>query len=136
MNKQGRIWAPDHLGHGFGRGPKVLLYICFSAKKSRLKYILDKKCSPKDLLLAAIEPDTDSLHQLLTRTQALPMASDHLSTTGIHLIPVGQKPTGISIYRRELLNSRRFRAYSRRFSAARRPVSGIRLSPAAAAGNY
>jgi hypothetical protein len=52
-------------------------------------------------------------------------------TTGIHLIPVGPKPTGISIYRRELLNSRRFRAYSRRFSAARRPLSGIRLSPSA-----
>jgi hypothetical protein len=24
-------------------------------------------------------------------------------TTGIHLIPVGQKPTGISLHRRELL---------------------------------
>jgi hypothetical protein len=38
------------------------------------------------------------------------------------------KPTGIT-------NSRRFRAYSRRLSAARRPLSGISLSPSAADEN-
>jgi hypothetical protein len=51
------------------------------------------------------------------------------TTTGKHLIPVGQESTEISI------NSRRFNAYSRRLSADRRQVSGIRLFPSAADGN-
>jgi hypothetical protein len=57
------------------------------------------------------------------------------STTGIHLIPVGLKPTGISPKPTGISNSRRFRAYSRRFQADRRHLSGIRLSPSAADGN-
>jgi hypothetical protein len=49
-------------------------------------------------------------------------------TTGMHLIPVGQKPTGINPKPTRISNSRRFRAYSRRLSVARRPLSGISLS--------
>jgi hypothetical protein len=49
-------------------------------------------------------------------------------TTGMHLIPVGQKPTGINPKPTRISNSRQFRAYSRRLSAARRPLSGISLS--------
>jgi hypothetical protein len=58
-----------------------------------------------------------------------------MRTTGIHLIPVGLKPTGISPKPTGISNSRRFKAYSRRFQADRRPSSGIRLSPSAADGN-
>jgi hypothetical protein len=57
------------------------------------------------------------------------------TTTGKHLIPVGQEPTGISIKPTGISNSRRVRAYSRRFPADRRQVSGIRLFPSAADGN-
>jgi hypothetical protein len=46
-------------------------------------------------------------------------------TTGKHLIPVGLKPTGISPKLTGISNSRRFRAYSRRFQADGRPLSGI-----------
>jgi hypothetical protein len=49
-------------------------------------------------------------------------------TTGIHLIPVGLKPTGISPKPTGISNSHRFQA-------DRRPLSGIRLSPSAADGN-
>jgi hypothetical protein len=58
-----------------------------------------------------------------------------ITTTGKHLILVGQEPTGISIKPTGISNSRRFRAYSRRLSADRRQVSGIRLFPSAADGN-
>jgi hypothetical protein len=56
-------------------------------------------------------------------------------TTGKHLIPVGQEPTGISLKPTGISTSRRFRAYSRRLSADRRQMSGIRLFPSAANGN-
>jgi hypothetical protein len=56
-------------------------------------------------------------------------------TTGKHLIPVGLKPTGIILKPTGISNSRRFRAYSRRFQPDGRPLSGIRLSPSAADGN-
>jgi hypothetical protein len=57
-----------------GAQPKSpLIYMFFSAKKSSPKYILDQKCGPKDLLLAAIEPGAGSLPQSLTRTHALPI---------------------------------------------------------------
>jgi hypothetical protein len=49
-------------------------------------------------------------------------------TTGKHLIPVGQEPTGISIKPTGISNSRRL-------SADRRQVSGIRLFPSVADGN-
>jgi hypothetical protein len=63
------------------------------------------------------------------------MAKSFVITTGKHLIPVGQEPTGISIKPTGISNSCRFRAYSRRLSADKRQVSGIRLFPPAADGN-
>jgi hypothetical protein len=62
-------------------------------------------------------------------------ANSETPTTGKHLIPVGLKPTGINPKPTGISNSRRFRAYSRRFQADGRPLSGIRLSSAAADGN-
>jgi hypothetical protein len=72
---------------------------------------------------------------MLTVMLPLLIAAAAAATTGIHLIPVGQKPTGISPKPTGISNSRRFRAYSRRFLADRRPLSGIRLFPSAADGN-
>jgi hypothetical protein len=58
---QGRSWASGHLGCGPGRSSKIILYIgLFSIKKSSLKYIIAKKCDPKDLL-APIEFGTGGL---------------------------------------------------------------------------
>jgi hypothetical protein len=56
-------------------------------------------------------------------------------TTGNHLIPVGQEPTGIITKPTGISNSRRFRAYSRRLSANRCFLSRISLSLSAADGN-
>jgi hypothetical protein len=56
-------------------------------------------------------------------------------TTGKHLIPVGQEPTGISLKPTGISNSRWFKAYSHRLSADRRQMSGIRLFPSAVDGN-
>jgi hypothetical protein len=81
--------------------------------------------------LGAIKETPRRMEEKTKLTRNILRHLDSALTTGIHLIPVGQKPTGISINRRELLNSRRFRAYSRRFSAASRPLSGISLPPSA-----
>jgi hypothetical protein len=51
-----------------------------------------------------------------------------VGTTGKHLIPVGQEPTGISLKTKGISNSRQF-------LADRRQMSGIRLFPSAADGN-
>jgi hypothetical protein len=57
------------------------------------------------------------------------------ATTGKHLIPVGQEPTGISLKPTGISYSRRFKAYSRQFSADMRQMSGIRLFPSVADRN-
>jgi hypothetical protein len=66
--------------------------------------------------------------KLFVNTQQAPHYRNSLNFRRLETDGNKPKPTGITY-------SRRFRAYSRRLSAARRPLSGISLSPSAADEN-
>jgi hypothetical protein len=121
-----------------------------SGQLSRMRHPSSSSCHPRPDVYRVDVHDADSgssSHRsdsgrhstaaVATTTTSASDASDAQgqATTGKHLIPVGQEPTGISTKPTGISNSHRFRAYSRWLSADKRPLSGIRLSPSAADGN-
>jgi hypothetical protein len=90
--------------------------------------------SSEKTLSDSVMVDLQPGHTVEFRPRGSTWAACWRCTTGKHLIPVGQEPTGISLKPTGISNSRRFRTYSR-LSADRSQMSGIRLFPSVDDGN-